>query len=58
MFTTLLKAGGGEVPSDRQIDGIDMHDFLLGKNRPTATDAICACAALIIDSLVDFHLPR
>lgn len=29
MFTTLVKAGGGEAPSDRQIDGIDMHDFLL-----------------------------
>jgi arylsulfatase A-like enzyme len=30
MFTTLLKSGGGEVPADRQIDGIDMGQFLLG----------------------------
>ena len=30
MFTTLVHAGGGEVPADRQIDGMDMRDFLLG----------------------------
>jgi len=30
MFTTLVKAGGGEVPADRQIDGMDMGQFLLG----------------------------
>ncbi|HEY5247479.1 MAG TPA: sulfatase-like hydrolase/transferase [Dermatophilaceae bacterium] len=30
MFPTLARAAGAEVPSDRQIDGIDMGDFLLG----------------------------
>ena len=30
LFTTLVNVGGGEVPDDRQIDGIDMADFLLG----------------------------
>jgi arylsulfatase len=30
LFTTLVKAGGGKVPSDRQVDGMDMRDFLLG----------------------------
>ena len=30
LFTTLVTAGGGEIPTDRQIDGIDMREFLLG----------------------------
>jgi len=30
LFTTLVTAGGGEIPTDRQIDGMDMSDFLLG----------------------------
>jgi hypothetical protein len=29
-FTTLVLAGGGTVPPDRQIDGMDMRHFLLG----------------------------
>jgi arylsulfatase len=29
-FTTLVLAGGGTVPGDRQIDGMDMRPFLLG----------------------------
>jgi arylsulfatase len=29
-FTTLVTAAGGTVPADRQIDGMDMADFLLG----------------------------
>lgn len=31
LFPTLAQIAGGDVPSDRVIDGIDMHDFLLGK---------------------------
>jgi len=42
MFTTLVKAGGGEVPSDRQIDGIDMHDFLLGNAEESGRNRFCA----------------
>jgi arylsulfatase len=30
LFTTLVRAGGGTVPTDRQIDGMDMRGFLLG----------------------------
>lgn len=30
LFNTLVLAGGGSVPTDRQIDGIDMRRFLLG----------------------------
>jgi arylsulfatase len=30
LFTTLVLAGGGTVPTDRQIDGMDMRHFLLG----------------------------
>jgi arylsulfatase A-like enzyme len=30
LFTTLIIAGGGVVPTDRQIDGMDMSSFLLG----------------------------
>ena len=30
LFTTLVLARGGTVPSDRQIDGMDMRAFLLG----------------------------
>jgi arylsulfatase A-like enzyme len=30
MYTTLVHAGNGTVPTDRQIDGMDMREFLLG----------------------------
>jgi arylsulfatase A-like enzyme len=40
MFTTLVKAGGGEVPGDRQIDGVDMRDFLLGDANESGRDAV------------------
>jgi hypothetical protein len=30
MYTTLVHAGKGTVPTDRQIDGMDMRKFLLG----------------------------
>jgi arylsulfatase len=32
LFPTLAKLVGGDIPDDRVIDGIDMSDFLLGKN--------------------------
>ena len=31
LFPTLAEIAGGKVPSDRVIDGINMHDFMLGK---------------------------
>lgn len=40
MFTTLVLAGGAKVPSDRQIDGMDMRNFLLGAADGSGRDAI------------------
>lgn len=45
LFTTLVLAGGGRVPDDRQIDGIDMRHFLLGTPRNRAGMPCCACRA-------------
>ncbi len=39
-FTTLVKAGGGTVPADRQIDGMDMSDFLLGGAEESGRDIV------------------
>jgi len=39
-FTTLVKAGGGTVPADRQIDGMDMSDFLLGGAEQSGRDIV------------------
>lgn len=39
-FTTLLLAAGAKVPSDRQIDGMDMRDFLLGDAEKSGRDTI------------------
>ena len=39
-FTTLVKAGGGAVPDDRQIDGMDMTDFLLGDAEESGRDIV------------------
>ena len=39
-FTTLVKAGGGTVPADRQIDGMDMTDFLLGDAEESGRDIV------------------
>jgi arylsulfatase len=39
-FTTLVNAGGGTVPSDRQIDGMDMRDFLLGGAEESGRDVV------------------
>ena len=42
MFTTLVLAAGGKVPSDRQIDGMDMREFLLGEAEESGRDT-CLC---------------
>jgi len=39
-FTTLVTAAGGAVPTDRQIDGMDMADFLLGGAGESGRDVI------------------
>ena len=39
-FTTLVKAGGGAVPADRQIDGMDMTGFLLGDAEESGRDMV------------------
>ena len=38
MFTTLGKIGGGDIPSDRPIDGVDQTDWLLGKRAHSVRD--------------------
>ena len=40
MFTTLVLAAGAKVPTDRQIDGMDMRDFLLGDAEGSGRDTI------------------
>jgi arylsulfatase len=40
LFTTLVKAGGGTVPSDRIVDGMDMTEFLLGDAEESGRDII------------------
>ncbi len=39
-FTTLLLAAGATVPDDRQIDGMDMRNFLLGDVDTSGRDTI------------------
>lgn len=39
MFTTLGKIGGGNIPTDRPIDGVDQTDWLLGKQEHSARDS-------------------
>jgi arylsulfatase len=39
-FTTLLLAAGAKVPADRQIDGMDMRDFLLGDAEQSGRDTV------------------
>jgi len=39
-YTTLLKAGGAQVPFDRQIDGMDMSSFLLGDAKQSGRDVV------------------
>jgi arylsulfatase len=38
LFPTLAKIAGGKVPQDRVIDGVDMSDFLLGKQQHSNRD--------------------
>jgi len=40
LFTTLVLAGGGSVPADRVIDGIDMREFLLGGADESGRDTV------------------
>ena len=40
LFTTLVLAGGGHVPDDRQIDGMDMRAFLLGDAEQSGRDTV------------------
>jgi arylsulfatase A-like enzyme len=39
-FTTLLLAAGAKVPADRQIDGMDMRELLLGGAQESGRDAV------------------
>ena len=38
LFPTLAAIGGGKVPADRPIDGIDMSDFILGKRKESGRE--------------------
>src|SRR5262249_51813662 len=38
MFTTLVRWGGGEIPNDRVIDGVDQRPFFEGKRETSARD--------------------
>ncbi|MEP4149261.1 MAG: arylsulfatase [Halioglobus sp.] len=38
LFPTLASIGGGKVPDDRPIDGMDMSDFMLGKTENSGRD--------------------
>jgi arylsulfatase A-like enzyme len=39
-FNTLLLAAGAQVPADRQIDGMDMREFLLGDAEHSGRDTV------------------
>jgi len=45
LFTTLVLAGGGSVPEDRQIDGMDMRGFLLGDAAESGRDTVLCLQA-------------
>ena len=38
LFPTLASFGGGNVPADRLIDGVDVGDFLLGKSKKSGRE--------------------
>ena len=40
LFTTLVLAGGGNVPFDRVIDGVYMREFLLGSANRSGRDTV------------------
>jgi len=39
-FTTLLLAAGARVPADRQVDGMDLREFLLGDAEESGRDTV------------------
>jgi len=39
IFPTLARIGGGKIPTDRAIDGVDQLDFLLGKQEKSNRDS-------------------
>jgi len=45
LFTTLVRAGGAEIPKDRPIDGVDQLDFLFGKQASSNREGFPAYVA-------------
>jgi arylsulfatase A-like enzyme len=45
VFTTLARAGGAAIPTDRPIDGVDQMDFFLGKKEQSSRDGFVAYVA-------------
>jgi arylsulfatase len=45
MFTTFARIAGGEVPTDRAIDGVDQLDFFLGKQENSNREGFLAYVA-------------
>ena len=40
LFPTLAQFAGGKVPGDRPVDGIDMSDFFLGKQKKSGREGV------------------
>jgi arylsulfatase len=40
LFTTFAALSGGQMPSDRVIDGVDQSDFLLGRSEESARESV------------------
>ncbi len=40
LFPTVAKLAGGKIPQDRVIDGIDMADFFLGKQKKSGREGV------------------
>ena len=40
LFPTLAKIAGGKVPDDRVIDGIEMEDFFMGKEKKSGRESV------------------
>jgi arylsulfatase len=40
LFTTFAALSGGQVPSDRVIDGVDQSDLLLGRSEASARESV------------------
>ena len=41
LLPTAVNLAGGELPKDRQYDGVDLMPYLLGKNRAAPHDVLC-----------------